>query len=157
MAPRGAKMGPRRPQDGPKTTARGPQRLPRGLQDPPRRPQETPRRPQEDPRGSQEASKTLPGGPKKIPRGSQEAFRVGGVAYSTHAHNYKVACNVSPLGRRRGPALRASIRRRSPAVSDYGRRQGELSRSALILMGILTLGGPTPFRRPRWSEMPPGS
>ena len=125
----GAKMAPRRPQDGPKTTPSRFQaafqnnvmlaslpNLPRCAQDRPRTPPGKPKRPpkssQEAPRGPQEAP--------KAPRGPQEAstrpligptFTIKmssscGRGCVSHL-SYQDACNMSPLGSRRGPALRA--------------------------------------------------
>ena len=78
------------------------------------------------PRGSQETSKRHPRGPKRPQlHHENEHFLWEGCYFSS----YPVACNMSPLGSRRGPALRASIRRRTPTVSDYGRRQGIILQS----------------------------
>ena len=67
--------------------------------------------------------------PKRLPRGAQEAPRSSILIVKISilcrrgslVASYPVACNMSPLGSRRGPALRASIRRRTPAVSDHAR------------------------------------
>ena len=56
------------------------------------------------PRGSQETSKRHPRGPKRPQlHHENEHFLWEGCYFSS----YPVACNMSPLGRRRGPALRA--------------------------------------------------
>ena len=66
---------------------------------------------QEAPRGAQEASKTPPRGSKRPPRGPRSPIvnikmsilRGRGCIFLS----YPLACNMSPLGSRRGPALRA--------------------------------------------------
>ena len=128
MRPGGAREGPRRPQDGPKSlprriqdeaesrliramlprrpqeSRRGPKWPPSGSKEPPRGPQESPSRPQERPRSPQEP-------PKRPPRGLQDptfSFRMASSCERGCTFNASpLACNMSPLGRRRGPALRA--------------------------------------------------
>ena len=69
------------------------------------------------PRGSQETSKRHPRGPKRPQlHHENEHFLWEGCYFSS----YPVACNMSPLGRRRGPALRASIRRRPEGGTTVG-------------------------------------
>ena len=119
MPPRRPQDAPRRPQDDPKTAQDAPKMAPRRPQDDPKTrqdgPKTAPRRPQDDPktasspRGLQEAPKRLQ---ETHPDYKDMHFVWEVFHFRTHAHNYKVACNMSPLGRRRGPALRASIRRR---------------------------------------------
>ena len=128
MAQEGPKKTPRRPQDDPKTAPRRfgfacrrqllTQMLPRCAQDgprgpkrPPTGPQEPPRGPQEPPRGSRERPSGPQEAPQRPPRGLHElifslrmAISCGrGVVFQA-PHK---ACDMSPLGRRRGPALRA--------------------------------------------------
>ena len=71
--------------------------------------------PQEAPRGAQEASKTPPRGSKRPPRGPRSLiFNIKTSISCGRGYiflSYPLACNMSPLGSRRGPALRASIRR----------------------------------------------
>ena len=55
------------------------------------------------------------------------------------------ACNMSPLGRRRGPALRASIRRRLPAVSDHARTY---SAEVIRVIGRIPFSGLRPTADP---------
>ena len=96
-----------------------------------RRPQEAPQRP--------------PRGPKKPHlRHKNEHFVWEGCYFAS----YLLACNMSPLGRRRGPALRASIRRRPPAVSDHARTYSSELASA-------EHQGATPFRRPLTKRLTP--
>ena len=129
-APRGPQDAPRRPQDGPKTAprrlqvapkshakttlcqlnfniSRDPSKIPLGPPSgspkrPQRSPQEAPRDPQRPPRDPQEP-------PKRPPRGHIFSMKINiscGRGCNSHL-SYQVACNMSPLGRRRGPALRA--------------------------------------------------
>ena len=107
---------PRCPQDRPRMPPESPKIPPRSPQEAPRGPQEVPKRPQETPKRSQEA-------PKRPPRAHIFILKLcisRGRGCISHL-SYQVACNMSPLGSRRGPALRASIRRRTPAVSDHAR------------------------------------
>ena len=122
------KMAPRRPQDGPKS-------LPRRIQDEaescliramlPRRSRREPKRPQVAPKRLQRAFKRSPRvpkvpierprspqePPKRPPRGLQDptfSFRMAISCERGRTFNASpLACNMSPLGRRRGPALRA--------------------------------------------------
>ena len=131
-APRRAQGGPR---GGPRRSQDGPKSLPRRIQDEtesrliramlPRRPQESrrgpkwppsgskepPRGPQESPSFTQERPRSLQEPPKRPPRGLQDpifSFRMAISCERGRTFNASpLACNMSPLGRRRGPALRA--------------------------------------------------
>ena len=135
--PRRPQEEPRWRQDGPKTTPRRPQddskslpsRIPKqcDVSFTPQSPEMRPRSPQNPTREAQEAPKEPPRGPKRPPRGSQEAPRgpqeaskrpLIGPTFTIKLSSscrrgcvshlsYQVACNMSPLGSRRGPALRA--------------------------------------------------
>ena len=157
----GPKTAPRRPQDdskplpsriqnqlyvsltspSPKMSPRSPQNPPRETPDAPKEPLRGPKRP---PRGSQEA-----------PRGPQEAFIFSvrmniscGSGCISHL-SYQVACNMSPLGRRRGPALRASIRRRPEGGTTGG------SPLCRITLGLIPQSWPLrSIRGPRHSADP---
>ena len=72
------------------------------------------------PRGPQEAPKRPPRGPKKPHLHDKNEHFVWEGCYFP---SYPVACNMSPLGRRRGPALRASIRRRPEGGTTGGSSQ----------------------------------
>ena len=111
--------------------------------------------------GSQEAPKRPPRAPQEAPRSSIFNIKIsifcgrGSIFLS-----YPVACNMSPLGRRRGPALRAE--------SGGGRR--EVRPEAARCVGLRPEGqglipqswplaehqGPTPFRRPLGGQLSPG-
>ena len=88
---------PQRPQVAPKRPQRAPKRPPRGPQESRSLPIERPRSPQEP--------------PKRPPRGLQDptfSFRMAISCERGCTFNASpLACNMSPLGRRRGPALRA--------------------------------------------------
>ena len=74
--------------------------------------------------------------------------------------SYPVACNMSPLGRRRGPALRASIRRRPEGGTTGGSPLCQITaRRARLIPQSWPLAehqGATPFRRPPCGQLTPG-
>ena len=121
----GPKTAPRRPQDGSKSlpsripkqlhvslSPASPKMSPRSPRDPPREPpeatQEVPKSSKQAPRGPQEARKMPPRGSQEAPTSPIFTIKVSiSCGRGSIFLSYTVACNMSPLGRRRGPALRA--------------------------------------------------
>ena len=89
-------------QEAPKIAPGAAQGAPRGPQGAPKRPPEAPKRPPKAPRGLQEAPQRPQRGHVFIVKMSISCGR-GCISHSS----YHVAGNMSPLGRSRGPALRA--------------------------------------------------
>ena len=156
-------MAPRRLQDDSKTlpsriekqsyvnlSSQSPEMPLRPPRNPPRSPKRLPKRPprrqQEAPRSSQEASKRPPRDPKVTHRHHKsEHFVLEGFSFLS----YPIACNMSPLGRRRGPALRASIRRRTEGGTTGGSPQCQ------IPLGLIPQSWPLrSIRGPRHSADP---
>ena len=75
--------------------------------------------------------------------------------------SYPIACNMSPLGSRRGPALRASIRRRPEGGTTGGLARcvgfGPKGKSYSSELASAEHQGATPFRRPLWTQLSPGA
>ena len=111
-------------QDAPKTTPGSPQGAPRDPLQAPQRPPRGPKRPPMDPQAASRRPQEAPRRPQDSPRGtiftvkSSISCGRGGISQLS----YQVACDMSPLGRRRGPALRAQSGGgpKAGAVSDYG-------------------------------------
>ena len=140
----------------------------------PKRPQRAPKRPPRGPQGSRslpiERPRSPQEPPKRPPRGLQDptfSFRMAISCERGRTFNASpLACNMSPLGRRRGPALRAesggrpegrrlassvgSRRTYSSDLASYG-----VSGPSLIPPGRLP---PSPFRpqvRPKFGQVAP--
>ena len=139
---------PRCPQEAPKSLPRRPQDAPRGSREAPRGSQEAPKRPSRPilrPSWRHLGAILRTRSPKRPQlHHENEHFLWEGCYFSA----YPVACNMSPLGRRRGPALRAEsggglreVRPRQPAVSDP-------ARTYCLRLILRSKDGPTPFRRP---------
>ena len=71
--------------------------------------------------------------------------------------SYPVACNMSPLGRRRGPALRAESGGGRREVRPEAARCVGSRRTYFAGLAPAEHQGPTPFRRPGCGRFPPGS
>ena len=93
----------KRPQETPRGPPKAPKRLPRGPQEAPKKPQEAPKRP---PRRPQDAPKAILRRKLEISKNLQKLMLFVTFRFFRRMASHW-ACNMSPLGCRRGPALRA--------------------------------------------------